>query len=95
MLYIFCVIITNRLYSTVIIFLHMYMYIYILLSCIIAYLLIRDSCFPDSKSSPNSTVHHSYSHLARRYTSFALEIPDVAFWWPSPSSSSMSRFPMN
>ena len=55
--------------------------------------LFRDCCFPDSKSSPNSTVHHSYSHLARRYSSFALEIPDVAFWWPSPSSSSMSWFP--
>ena len=57
--------------------------------------LFRDCCFPDSKSSPDITVHHSYSHLVRRYTSFALQIPDVAFRWSSSSSSSMSRLPKN
>ena len=40
--------------------------------------LFRDCCFPDSKSSPSSSFHHSYSHLARRYYSFALDIHDVA-----------------
>ena len=28
----------------------------------------------------NITVHHRYSHLARRYSSFSLQIPDVTFW---------------
>ena len=56
----------------------------------INYIFIIIFLFRDSKSSPNSTVHNSYSHLAHRYTSFALQIPYVAFWWPSPSSSSMS-----
>ena len=64
---------------------HIYIYIYIY--CLrAAYCLFRDYCFPDSKSYPNITVNHSYSyamivfsHLANRYTSFALHIPDVAF----------------
>ena len=51
--------------------------------------LFRDCYFPGSKSSPNITVHHIYSHFARRYTSFALQIIDVDFWWPSPSFSYM------
>ena len=33
---------------------YIYIYIYCLLTC-----LFRDFCFPDSKSSPNFTVHHN------------------------------------
>ena len=28
--------------------------------------LFREDCFPDGKSSPKITIHHSYSNLARR-----------------------------
>ena len=64
------------------IYIYIYIYIYI-----IAY-LFRDCCFPGSKHSPNITVHHSYSHLAHRYTSIALQIPDVA---SSRSKTKMSK----
>ena len=57
--------------------------------------LFRDCCLPDTKSSPSITVHHSYSHLARKYTSIALQCPNVDIRWASPSSSSMSRFLKN
>ena len=47
--------------------------------------LFRDCCFPDSKSSPNITA--TLISLA------VYPIPNVAFWWPYPYSSSTSRFP--
>ena len=52
-------------------------YLYYINYIFIIIFLFRDCWFPDSKSSPNSTIHNSYFHLARRYTSFALQIPDV------------------